>query len=305
MISDNGRGALILTLSMGVFAINDALIKLAFQTVSVAQGLVVRSAVASVLIIIIAWRTGALAYKIPRSDRWPMILRMVGEVSGNACFLIALAAMPLANAAAILQAVPLALTMAAALILREQVGWRRWSAIAVGFAGVLIIIRPGSDGFDINAIFALAAVFCVTVRDIATRRLTPATPGVLPAGASALSLAVAGLVAVPFVTWTPMTLNLWALLAGAGVLVVVGYITNVASMRIGDVSAVSPFRYTLLVWAFFFSAVIFGDTPDALTLTGGAIVVSAGLYTLFREKVRGQDIATRSSDRPSGPGAND
>jgi S-adenosylmethionine uptake transporter len=196
--------------------------------------------------------------------------------------------MPLANATAILQSLPLAITLAGALFLGEQVGVRRWTAVAIGFLGVLLIVRPGAEGFTVYALFALASVACVTLRDIVTRRMSPAVSSVAVALAAAggvtLSAGMAGLVVGGWVAPDPREL---ALLAAASLCVIAGYLLSVMVMRRGEVSFVAPFRYTSIVWALLLGFVVFGDWPDALTLVGVAIVVGAASFTLWRAGRRG------------------
>ena len=176
MMTDNLRGAALMAASMAAFTFNDALIKLVAETIPLFQMVFLRGVSATVLVALLAWRMGAFARPIPRVDRGLVALRILAEVCIFIPFIIALTHMPLANVTAILQAVPLTITLAGALFLGEAVGWRRWVAILVGFAGVLLIVRPGGDGFNIYALLALAAVAGITLRDVVTRKLSADVP---------------------------------------------------------------------------------------------------------------------------------
>ena len=223
----------------------------------------------------------------PRAAVSPLVLlRNLGELIGTLCFVTALALTPLAQASAILQALPLSVTLGAALFLGEAVGWRRWAAIAVGFVGVLLVIQPGLAGFDANALFAVAAVVGLTLRDLVTRRI-PRTMSsfqlsflafltLIPAaGLLALTTGGAGVMPLP---------RDWALLAGAVVMGILAYSCIVGAVRLGEVSFVTPFRYSRILFALVLGAVVFGERPDALMLTGAALIVGSGLFTLWRER---------------------
>ena len=297
-LSENARGALLMTGSMGCFVLNDTLMKVAFESVPVAQTLFFRGVFASLMLIAMAVHTGAIRYKPTRDDVKPFILRAIGEVGATASFMMALYNMEIANAMAVLQAAPLAVTVGAALFLGERVRWRRWSAIGVGFIGMLVIVRPGTEGFDAYALFAVLSVIFIAIRDLATHEMSRDVPTVFASVISALLVTVGAGVLIPIEGWAPMggsdTLHIF----GAGVAIVIGYVTSVSAMRMGEVSAVSPFRYTVLLWALLWGFLFFHTLPDAMTFLGAGIVVAAGLYTLWRERSVGQSTATYASNRP-------
>lgn len=298
ILTDNMRGALLMTGSMAAFVVNDTMMKVTFETLPVAQTLFFRGLFASLLLVAMAGATGALTYRPKRQDRWPLILRLTGEVGATASFMLALSNTPIANAVAVLQAAPLFVTMAAALFLGEIVRWRRWSAIGVGFIGMLVIVQPGAEGFDAYALFAVITVIFITLRDIGTRNLSEGTPTLWASATSALVVTIGAGLIIPLEGWEPMGGQEFMLSIGASFFVIIGYITHVGSVRFGEISAVAPFRYTVLVWAIILGFVVFGEIPNALTLLGSAIVTGAGLYTIWRERAVGQDEAARSSARP-------
>ena len=171
------------------FTLNDAITKFSSESMNMAQVMLIRGAFASLFVGLLAWQRGALA--TPRSMLQPMVaMRVAGEAGATVSFLVALAHLPIANVSAVLQALPLAVTMGAALFFNEGVGWRRWLAIAVGFAGVLIIVRPGFEGFSVYSLLALASVACCAVRDLSTRRIPQEIPTLLVSTATALAMTV-------------------------------------------------------------------------------------------------------------------
>ena len=294
-ISDNLRGVLFMCGSMAAFTINDTFMKAVTEEVPLFQTIFLRGLIAMAGLIVMGIATGAFRQRLNGAD-WRLIaLRSVAEIFATLTFLVALLHMPLANLSAILQALPLAVTLAAALVFGDRIGWRRLTAILVGFAGVMIIIRPGTEAFDIWSLLGVTSVLCVVVRDLAVRRLGPHVPSVTVAmGAAVLVTAMGlGLSLVPTEGMGPdfdgltgwVRLSPWqmAQVAGAGLFLIAGYIFAVTSMRWGDVGVVAPFRYTSLLWAIVLGFVVFGDWPDFWTLVGAAIVVGAGVFTLWRE----------------------
>jgi len=282
--TDNLRGAFLMSLCMAGYGINDAMMKLASETTGFGQALLVRGIVATALLSLLAWRQGAFRTAVPVADRRVLAFRIVGEIGGTFCFLQALFNMPIANATAILQSLPLAVALAGSWFLGEKVGWRRYSAILVGFTGVMIIVRPGGEGFDGYSLWALAAVCFIVLRDLLTRRLSGAVPSSLVAAITAACITVMGAVMTPLEVWQPLGVGELGLLGGAACFLIAGYLFSVSAMRIGDIGFVSPFRYTILIWAILSGIVVFGHVPDRLTFLGAAIVVATGLYTFYREQ---------------------
>ncbi len=286
--SANLRASIFMTVSMAGFTINDAITKLLSQSMNMGQVMFVRGVIATLLIGILAWRAGAL--KAPDKLFRPMVaLRILGDVVATGSFLLALAHLPLPNATSILQALPLAVTLGAALVFSEPVGWRRWSAILVGFLGVMIIVRPGVEGFSAYSLLALLSVCCCAVRDLATKRIDDDVPSLFVSTATAAAVTVAGAVlVVPFGGWAPLDIRSTGLLVAAAVFLLFGYQFVIMSMRLGDISFVAPFRYTALIWSITLGIVMFGDVPDTAMIAGAAIIVLSGLYAFHRERVVGK-----------------
>lgn len=285
-ISPNMRGALFMSLSMAGFTFNDSIVKLLTNDMNVAQVILLRGAVASLLIYLLARQRRALRPLRILLDPW-VAIRVIGELGGTLTFLVGLSHIPLANASAILQALPLAVTMAAALFLSEPVGWRRWGAILTGFVGVLIIVRPGLEGFSPYALMIVGTVIFAAVRDIATRKINAAIPSLFLSTVTAAGVAVAGLVLIgPMGGWSPVSAADFGLICLAACLLLVGYQFIIMSMREGEISFIAPFRYTSFIWALLLGMVVFGEYPDAFMIAGGVIVIGSGLYTLYRERIR-------------------
>lgn len=282
-MTDNLRGALLMMGSMATFTLNDACIKLLAQGLPTFQAVFLRGIGVCVLLAILAHVTGALRQPIPHGDRLAVAGRCLAEVCAFLPFIIALTHMPLANITAILQALPLTITAAGALILGEQVGWRRWTAIGVGFVGVLLIVRPGPDGFDYWALLAVLAVILITARDLITRRLSREVPSLKVALYTAAAVMTLGLVLSLREDWQMPDTGQGGLVLLASVFILGGYLFSVMAMRVGEVAVVTPFRYTAMIWGLLLGFLVFGDWPDGITLLGAGLIVGTGLYTLWRE----------------------
>ena len=286
LLSENIKGAIFMSINMLAFVVNDAFMKFLFIDISIYQAIFLRGVITIPMLALMAVYRNQITFSVNRSD-WKYIwLRVAGEVGAAVFFLSALAQIPLANVTAILQAVPLTVTMAAALFLRETVGWRRWLAIIIGFLGVTIIVRPGVDGFSVYSLYAIAAVFCVTLRDIATRKLSKDVPTSLVAMITGVAITLYGAIMLPSVVWIPLTATHWFLLILAAIAIVFGYLFSVLAMRTGETSFIAPFRFTVMVWAIGLGIILFNDWPDNLTLLGTTIVIATGIYSFHREKVR-------------------
>lgn len=272
-----------MTASMAAITFNDTLMKMMAGEVPLYQLLFLRGLITSTLVGLIAWRMGAFAVHISPKDRTRILMRSLADTTAAFFFLTALFNMPLANVTAIVQALPLTITLAAWAFLGEPVGWRRFLAIGVGLLGVTLIIRPGADDFTIYSLYAMAAVACVTARDLITRTMSPEVPSMLAVFANSVAIMIVfGLMTIPG-DWVAMTPRTWTLTGGASVLIIGAYLFAVMVMRVGDISFVAPFRYTGLLWALILGYVVFGDWPAPLTLLGAGIVVASGLFTLYRE----------------------
>jgi len=297
--SENMRGALFMVLSMAGFALNDTLIKVVSADLPLFQAVFLRGIAASAFIALLAWRQGALAFRPGRRDRRMIAQRALAELAGTVCFLTALFNMPIANATAILQSVPLAVALGAALFLGEKVGWRRFLAIGVGFLGVLVIVRPGSEGFTVYSLWAVGAIGFIVLRDLSTRMLSPEAPAAYVVFVTSLVLTCAAGLAALASEWRPFEFRHVAALVSSAGFLIVGYLFGVSTMRIGDIGFTQPFRYTLILWAILAGILLFDEWPDFWMLFGSAIVVATGIFTLGRERKLG--LLRASPDEPPGP----
>ena len=281
--SDNLTGAVLMMASMAAFTLNDTFMKAMAGDIPLFQLLFLRGVFTTLAVAIIAWRMGALRGRLAPRDRGLIALRTVAEVAAAYFFLTALFHMPIANITAILQSLPLVITLVAAVIFSEPVGWRRMLAILIGLGGVLLIVRPGPEGFSIYALYGLAAVACVTLRDLATRRLSADVPSMRVTFITSVSImAVFGLAGLG-TPWVPMGARELGLTAGAALFIIGGYLFSIMVMRVGEISFVTPFRYTGILWALLLGWLAFDEWPDPLTLAGVVIVVGSGLFMLYRE----------------------
>lgn len=283
-MTPNVKGALLMMGSMAAFTVNDTLVKAAGQDLPLFQLVAMRGLLATALVFLLARHLGALHLRFSAHDRVLVAVRSLSELLATFFFLTALMHMPLANVTAVLQALPLTVTLGAALFFAEPIGWRRILAVAMGFAGMLLIVRPGPDGFSLYALYALVAVMCVTARDLITRRMSPEVPSMVVTLATSLTITLAAAVASVFQGWVPVAAPTGLLIGSAAIFVLLGYLFSVMVMRVGEVGFVAPFRYTSLIWALVLGWAVFGDWPDRLTMLGAVLVVGAGLFTLFRER---------------------
>ncbi|MEO8244985.1 MAG: DMT family transporter [bacterium] len=287
-LSDNTRGVIFMCLSMLAFTLNDTLIKaVTHDGMPLYQAIVLRGLGASLGLIVLALQqSGRVSLWPAGSDRVFLSLRTIGELGATWLFLEALTHMPLANLSAIMQSLPLAVTLVAAVVLGEPIGWRRISAILIGFVGVMLIIRPGAADFDTWSVIGLGSVAFVVLRDLATRRFSKGLPSTTGAIWAALAVLIMGLVGVSQTGWQPVSQLALAETMGAAAFLIVGYIMAIKVMRVGEISIIAPFRYTSLLWAILLGWLLFGTLPDRWTLIGGAVVVGSGIYMLLRERRR-------------------
>jgi drug/metabolite transporter (DMT)-like permease len=283
-LSDNLRGAVFMCAAMAAFTINDMFMKLITQDVRLFQAIALRGALTVVALGALVILTAGGRFALPRKDGVIVGIRAVTEVAATFTFIAALMHMELANLSAILQSLPLLVTLAAALCFGDRIGWRRMTAIAIGFVGVLIIIRPGTDGFDVWSLVRLASVVTVVVRDLSTRQLSHAISSVTVAfWTSALLTLTSGALSAGQGWVMPQT-NTLLMIPVAAIGVILGYLTVIRAMRVGDIGFVAPYRYTALLWAVVLGWLAFGDFPDFWTLVGSGIVVATGIFTILRER---------------------
>ncbi|QIE44728.1 DMT family transporter [Pseudohalocynthiibacter aestuariivivens] len=281
---DNLHGGVLMVFAMAGFAVEDYFIKLLSDAMPVGQLLAMLGTAGALIFGISAQVQGQSAFSRVAFSK-PVMLRNVGELIAAVGYVTAIALTSLSSAAAILQATPLAVTLGAALFMGAAVGWRRWAAILIGFMGVLMIIRPGLEGFEPASLWAVMGVVGLAIRDLATRA-APANVSTMQMSCYAFAIMLpTGLLMLTLsggaVTPEPRD---WAILGGAMVFGVVGYYAIVGAMRIGDVAVVTPFRYSRLIFALLLGMLLLGERPDDWTLIGAAVIIASGLYTFVRER---------------------
>lgn len=280
----NLRAALLMVLAMAAFACEDALLKGLSGTIPTGQ-LLALIGFAGMAVFGLWIALGPEGLRLRNLLRPAVALRNLCEGLCAITFVTALATGDLSVASAILQAQPLLMTLGAALFLGEQVGWRRWLSIALGFAGVLLIVKPGTAAFQTSSLLAIVAVMTLAVRDLVTRRLPPEVgSGLLSAGAFG-AMGLAGLVLMVLGGQQPIAPS-WgqgALIAATLCFGLLGYITMVVATRIAEIAVIAPFRYTRLLFALILAVTVFRERPDALTLAGAALIAGAGIYAMWRE----------------------
>ncbi|KIC42954.1 membrane protein [Ruegeria sp. ANG-R] len=282
---NNVNGILLIIGSMAAFALEDMFIKYLSVSVATGQIMIVLGLVCGAVFTILSLVTRKRIFDPVAWKTLPLI-RAGAEAFGALSFVTALSLVDLSTVAAVFQAMPLFVTMGAALFLGEQVGWRRWSAIGIGFVGVLMIIRPGLEGFQPESLFVLVSVIAIAARDLITRKLDARVASSVVALQAYIGVALAGVAlmlffAQPVAPLQPSQIGPYLGAIGFGVL---GYYGIVTAMRIGEASALTPFRYTRLVFSITAGMLMFGERPDSMTLAGAGLIIGSGLYTFVRER---------------------
>ncbi|WP_210526798.1 DMT family transporter [Rubellimicrobium arenae] len=298
-LTANQRGIVLMVAGMAGFALEDMFIKLLARRLPTGEILMVIGLAGAMLFAVAARQRGLRFWSAGLLHR-QVIGRNLGEMMGTFGYVLAIALSPLTTTTAIFQATPLAVTLGAALFLGEKVGWRRWTAIVVGFAGVMLVVRPGSAAFVPASLLALLAVVGLSARDLFTRRIPPRIDSMLLAAWGFASVGLVGVaeLAVTGDALMPSAVELaWllgALLCGAA-----GYWALTEATRAGEISVITPFRYSRLLFALLIGVTIFAERPDLWTLLGAALIVGSGLYSLVRERQRAR--ALRESLSPVTP----
>lgn len=288
--AENMRGILAMVASMFCFNTNDMLIKLVAADLPTGQIVFLRGILATGLIAALAWWRGELRPPVAGA-RGMFAWRTASDAVSTVMFLTALFHMSLATATAILQSLPIVMTVISAVFLGEVVRWRRWAAVLVGFAGVLMIIQPGTEGFNAYSLLALASLGFITLRDVSTRYIPRSVPTLTISLFGSLAVMLAGGALSATEEWAPVEPRHWLLMSGAACFLIGGYVFIVQAMRSGDLSTVAPFRYTIILVALLYSYLVFGEVPNLLALTGIALVVASGVYVFHREGQLGRKPA--------------
>jgi len=275
----------LMLLAVWMFSFGDALGKFMVATYAVGQLLWLRACAALIVLAPAIWRNRAAFLRIERP--WLQLVRVVLSTLEVAAFFVATVYLPLADVVTCYLACPIFVTALSALVLRERVGWRRWTAILIGFAGVVIALRPSAHAVSLPAIIALGGSLSFSVLMLVTRSLR-ATPDIVMASSQFAGTFLLGVAMSPFGWVTPSPGSL-VLFAAAGIISVCALLCVNRSLKLAPASIVVPYQYSMIVWAMMFGLVVFGDVPSAATIAGAAIIICAGLYIFLRERSLGQE----------------
>jgi drug/metabolite transporter (DMT)-like permease len=281
----NRPAILAILTAMALFTGNDTFTKLAAVHMPAGQIMAVRGAFAILLALVLVIATGEMRHL--RESLSPVILvRALLEGAIAFTFLTALGYLQLANITAIMQATPIMITLLTVILGLEMVGWRRWSAIAVGFAGVLLIVKPSLSGFNVYAGLALLSAALVAARDVVTRSIAGHVPTVIVNLSATVIVTILGFALALREEWQPVSAQETGMLGAAAVLVTLGNLAIIKAFRIGEMSVVSPFRYAVILTSLTVGYFVFGELPDLVSILGILLIVASGVYTIHREQVR-------------------
>ena len=281
-MSENFRGALIMMICMSAFVLNDAFVRLAGDSLPLAQILFIRGLITTVVLLAFAIYGGIFSVKVSKKDKLRIFFRSIAEALTAYFFLTAVMNMPFANVTAILQILPMTITLAAAFIFKEKVGIIRISLILIGFLGVILIINPSADGFNLYALYALISVFLITIRDLITRKLSSKVPTLLPTVSASIGVLLFSVILLINIPLQPLNMQNSSFILLAAFFIVFGYYTAVLVMRSGEISFISPFRYTAILFALIFGFIFFDEKPDKIAFLGIIIVMLAGIVLMMR-----------------------
>ncbi|MEN5082273.1 DMT family transporter [Bosea sp. TWI1241] len=281
----NRRGIIAMLGAMALFSVNDTFMKLARETFPTGQAVALRTVfalIAGFAVIMILGDVRRLGMALR-----PLVLgRGLAEALSALCFIWALGQMPLGTITAILMASPLLLVVLAVVLRLEVVGWRRAAALAVGFAGVLIVARPSGDGLGLAALVALGSAALVAARELLTRQIGPSVPVTIVSFSTGIVVGIVSLGFGLFEEWVPTFRPQLLYLVMAAVLVTLGNFCIINAFRSTDIGVVSGYRYAVVVFAVTIGYIVWDERPDAAALAGIALIVGSGLYTLHRQRVR-------------------
>ena len=271
-------------MSMACFAVEDTFIKLLSARLPATQILFSVGFGGAFITLVLA-----IVLKVNMADKILLnkhvVSRTIADLFGALSFTSAMVLIPMSLLASILQATPLFVTLGAAILLGETVGWRRWSAIFVGFLGVIIILQPGYGSFQFASLLGLAAVLCLALRDVITRDMATEIPTLTVTFYACLAMGSAGFIAYPFFGPPIMPTAYEAvMLICAAIIGLTGYLLLVLATRKGDVSVIAPFRYSRLLFSLGLASLILGEKLTLPILLGGLLVVGSGIYTFGRER---------------------
>lgn len=297
-MTDNLKGILLMTVAMFGLALSDMFVKLASGALPPAQIILFIGGGATLIYGVVALALGMPIFS--RDFFRPVVmLRTVAEAAASVSIMTAIALVPLSTVTAIMQSNPLLVTLGAALFLGETVGWRRWLAIGVGMVAMLMIVRPGAEGFEPVVLTAVIAACALSARDLATRAAPAHIPSLVLAAWGFAGAFMGGVILMAFGPEAqPVEGATLVYVIGAVTVTALGYYALTASVRVGQISTVAPFRYTRLIFAMAIAVVVFAERPDGWTIAGSALIVASGFYTFLRERRIARAMATPAGAGP-------
>ena len=295
------KGVLCTIASCLLVTLNDTILKWLTGDMPVGQIMCLRGLFVFLPVVVLAWHEGGL-YRLRVYSPKGQGARALIVVTGMFLFITGLSLLPLAEAIALTFAAPLFATALAVPFLKEKVGWRRWTAVCIGFVGVLVMLRPGEGAFVLAALLPLGAAITGALRDIVTRRLSVTDSSSSILMVSTVAVTFAGAVTLPFGWSTPTWLEV-GLLAASGMLLGAAQYLMIEAVRHAEIGLVAPFRYTSLIWAVPAGYIVFGTVPDIWVVVGAVVVMASGLYILHREGRLGRRRSV--PDRPESAPLND
>ena len=283
MISENTKGAFLISLAAACYVMSDIFMKFLSTEISMFQITFLRGLLVTFFLFSYCYMSESSFFIKEWRDRIVITIRSILEVIMTYAFLAALFNMNVANANAILQLIPLMVLLGSFIFLQQSPKTYEWIAVLVGCFGAVIIIRPGASDFNFFTIHALVAVFCLSARDLLTVRLNKNIPSNIVAFYSALMLTmVSFLLSEDTDLFGKVDNSLF--IVYTAIFVSIGYIASVSAMRYGEVTFVSPFRYTALLWASVMGFIFFSEIPKFSTLFGGSLIILAGIFIFYKSK---------------------
>ena len=279
---------------MGAFVLNDAFVRLAGDSLPLAQILFIRGLITTVVLLSFAIYGGVFSLKVSKKDKWRIFFRSIAEALTAYFFLTAVMKMPFANVTSILQILPMTVTLAAAFVFKEKVGLIRISLILIGFLGVVLIINPSADGFNLYAVYALIAVVLITIRDLITRKLSSEVPTLIPTVSASIAVLLFSVILLINTPLQPLNSQNSLFVLLAAFFIVFGYYTAVLVMRSGEISFISPFRYTAILFALILGFIFFDEKPDITAFVGIVIVMLAGIVLMMRNNSVQKNITEKN-----------
>jgi drug/metabolite transporter (DMT)-like permease len=273
------------------FVAGDTCLKLIGTTLPLGEVIALIGVLSTIFLSVICWYQGVIK-DVPLMFSRRVLLRSFMDMLGSFMFVAALTHMPFANLSAIMQSVPLCVVVIAVIFLGEKAGFARVAAVIAGFIGVMLVVKPSLQTFSVYELLALLTVVVVAVRDLVTKNIPASVPLMIIALGNAVLVTVAGCIYGLSQGFQSVVGWQFGLLLAAGLLITMGYILIVLTVRLGELSATAPFRYTEVVFAIIAGIVVFNEYPDVLSYVGMALIISAGVYAAHREALRSRNAGS-------------